>query len=122
MMADTRIERRKFPRKLVRLSCHLQLGPGVLVHGNTHDISQEGASVETQPLANGQQNITPKAGDLGMLILRYNNRGTPDSMKIHCRVVHTQANRIGLYLFYSRLLELDKQGMDMMLETALDNI
>jgi hypothetical protein len=122
MMADTRIERRKFPRRLVRLSCHLQLGSGVQVHGNTHDISQEGASVETQPLANHQQNITPKAGDLGMLILRYNNRGAPDSMKVHSRIVHTQANRIGLYLFYSRLSELDKQNMDMILETGLDNI
>jgi hypothetical protein len=122
MMADTRIERRKFPRRLVRLSCQLQLGSGVQVHGNTHDISQEGASVETQPLANHQQNITPKAGDLGMLILRYNNRGAPDSMKVHSRIVHTQANRIGLYLFYSRLSELDKQNMDMILETGLDNI
>ena len=122
MMADTRIERRKFPRRLVRLSCHLQFGSGVLVHGNTHDISQEGASVETQPLANHQQDMTPKVGDLGMLILRYKNRGAPDSMKIHCRVVHAQANRIGLYLFYSRLSELDKQNIDMILETALDNI
>jgi hypothetical protein len=122
MMADTRIERRKFPRRLVRLCCQLQLGSGVLVNGNTHDISQEGAGVEAQPLANHQQNKTPKAGDLGMLILRYNNQGAPDSMKIHCRIVHTQANRIGLYLFYSKLSELDKQNMDMILETALDNI
>ena len=121
MMAATRIERRNFPRRLVTLSCHLQLGSGVLVHGNTRDISQEGASVETQPLANHQQDITPKAGDLGMLILRYTNRGAPDSMKIHCRVAHTQANRIGLYLFYSGLSELDKQNMDMILETASDN-
>jgi hypothetical protein len=115
MMADVRIERRKFPRKLVRLGCHLQLGSGVMVSGNTHDISQEGASVETQPLPNHQQNKTPKAGDLGMLILRYNNQGTAGSMKIHCRVVHTLANRIGLYLFYSRLSKLDKQNMDMIL-------
>ena len=121
-MADTRIERRKFPRRLVRLCCQLQLASGVQVNGNTHDISQEGAGVEVQPLANHQQNIAPKAGDLGMLILRYNNQGAPDSMKIHYRVVHTQANRIGLYLFYSRLSELDKQNMDMILETALDNI
>ena len=114
-MADVRIERRKFPRKLVRLGCHLQLGSGVMVRGNTRDISQEGASVETQPLPNHLQNKTPKAGDLGMLILRYNKRGTAGSMKIHCRVVHTLANHIGLYLFYSRLSELDKQNMDMIL-------
>ena len=99
------------PCEYIYLSCEI-----------THDISQKGAGVETQLLPDPQQTKTPKAGDLGMLILRYNNRGVPDSMKIHCRIVHTQANRIGLYLFYSKLSELDKQNMDMILETALDNI
>jgi hypothetical protein len=122
MMADVPIERRKFSRKRMRLSCHLQLGSGLLVHGNTHDMSQEGAMVEAQPLPGHQQDMAPKSGDLGLLILQFNKQGAPGSMKIRCRVMHTQANRIGLHLLVSKLSELDRQNLDMILAAESANI
>ena len=121
-MADVPIERRKFSRKRVKLSCHLQLSSGVLVHGFTQDLSQEGAMVEAQPLPSRQQKMAPRTGDLGFLALQYHKQGAPGSMKIRCRVVHTQANRIGLHLFYSKLSTQDKQNLDMILETESGSI
>jgi len=121
-MADVRIERRKFPRKLVKLSCHLQLSTSVQVHGFTLNLSQEGAMVEAQPLPRRQQNMTPKTGDMGFLTLQYHKQGAPESMKIRCRVIHTQANRIGLYLFSSKISNLDRQNLHMILETESGNI
>jgi len=120
MMADVLIERRKFPRKRVKLSCYLQIGSGVRVRGFTHDLSQEGVMVEFQQLP--QQNTTPKTGDMGSLMLQYHKQGAPESMKIRCRVMHTQANRIGLLLFYSKMSNLDKQNLDKILATESGNI
>ena len=120
-MADVAVERRKFSRKQVKLNCHLQMGAGVLVHGITRDVSQEGAMVEAQPLPMRQQNMTPKTGDMGLLILQYHKQGTPASMKIRFRVIHTQANRIGLNLFYSKMSTLDQQSLDMILQTKSCN-
>ncbi len=122
MMADVAVERRKFSRKQVKLNCHLQMGAGVLVHGITRDVSQEDAMVEAQPLPMRQQNMTPKTGDMGLLILQYHKQGTPASMKIRFRVVHTQANCFGLYLFYAKLSNLDKQNLDTILEKESSNI
>ena len=107
MMADVAVERRKFSGEQVKLNCHLQMGAGVLVHGITRDVSQEGAMVDAQPLPMRQQNMTPKTGDMRLLILQYHKQGTPASNKIRFRVVHTQANRFGLYLFYAKLSNLD---------------
>ena len=118
MMADALVERRKFSRKQVKLSCHLQLASGVLVHGVTRDISQEGVGMEAQPLPGNQQNMAPKVGDMALLILQYNTQVASDSMKIRCRVMYTQANRIGLHLFYSRMTTLDKHNLDKILETG----
>jgi len=42
-----------------------------------------------------------------LLILKYHKQGTPASNKIRFRVVDTQANRFGLYLFYAKLSNLD---------------
>ena len=117
-MADSPRERRKFPRRQVKLSCRMQLGSGVLLHGKTHDLSLEGAMMETRPLPGHQQNMTPKAGDLGFLILHFKKQGISESMKIRCRIVHIQANRIGLFLISSNLSEMDKQNMAMILETG----
>jgi len=121
-MADVPVERRKFSRKRVKLNCQLQLNSGVLVHGFTRDISQEGIMLEAQPLPRRQQNMTPKTGDMGLLILQHHKQGSPAAIKIRCRVLHTQANCIGLYLFYSKLTKLDQQNLDTILEKESGNI
>jgi len=65
MMADVLMERRKFTRKRLKLTCYLQIGYGVRVRGFTHDMSQEGVMAEFQQLPRSAQNMTPKAGDWG---------------------------------------------------------
>jgi hypothetical protein len=115
-MADALIERRMFPRKRLKLTCYLQIGYGVRVRGFTHDLSQEGAMAEFQQLPRSAQNMTPKAGDMGSLMLQYHKRGAPESLKVSCRVMHTQANFIGLHLLYLKMSNLDKQNLDMILE------
>ncbi|MGB5259522.1 MAG: PilZ domain-containing protein [Gammaproteobacteria bacterium] len=121
-MAEVLIERRKFARKRVKLSCHMQIGSGVRVRGFTRDLSQEGAMLEFQHLPSVQQNSAPKTGDTGSLTLHYHKQGAPESMKIGCRIMHTQANRIGLLLFYSKMSDLDKQSLDIILKTESGNI
>ena len=116
-MADAPTERRKFSRRRLKLSCHLLLSSGTLVHGTTHEISLQGVTVDAQPLPRRQQNRTPKTGDLVLLTLEYHNQGVPGSLKSRCRVMHTQASRIGLHLFYSKMSKRDKQTLDMILET-----
>lgn len=122
MMAEVLIERRQFSRKKVKLSCYLQIRSGVRVRGFTHDLSQEGAMAEFQQLPRCQQNTTSKAGDMGSLMLLYHKQGKPESMKIGCRVKHTQGNRIGLLLFYSKISDLDKQNLDTILKKESGNI
>jgi hypothetical protein len=117
-MADVLIERRQFSRKRLKLTCYLQIGYGVRARGFTHDLSQEGAMAEFQQLPKSAQNMTPKAGDMGSLMLQYHRRGEPESLKIGCRVMHTQANFIGLLLLYLKMSNLDKQNLDMILETG----
>lgn len=122
IMVKVLIERRRFPRKHVKLSCYLQIGSGVPVRGFTRDLSQEGAMAEFQHLPTLQQNTTPKAGDNGSLTLQYHKQGAPESMKLGCRVMHKQANRIGLLLFYSKMSDLDKQNLDAILKIESGNI
>ena len=122
MMANVLMERRRFARTRLKLSCHLQIGSGVPIRGFTRDLSQEGAMVEFQHLPSLQQNTKPKAGDNGSLTLRYHKQSTAESMKIGCRVMHTQANRIGLLLFYLKMSDLDKQNLDVILKTESGNI
>ena len=122
MMVNVLIERRRFSRKRMKLSCSLQIGSGVPVRGFTHDLSQEGAMVEFQHLPSLQQNTKPKTGDSGSLTLQYHKKSTPESMKIGCRVMHTQANRIGLLLFYMKMSDLDKQNLDVIIKTESGNI
>ena len=78
--------------------------------------------VEFQHLPTTQQNTKPKTGDSGSLTLQYHKQTTPESMKVGCRVMHTQANRIGLLLFYSKMSDLDKQNLDVILKTESGNI
>jgi len=122
MMAEVLIERRKFSRKKIKLSCYLQIRSGVRVRGFTHDLSQEGAMAEFQGLPRCQQNTASKSGDTGSLMLLYHKQGTPESMKIGCRVMHIQVNRIGLSLLYSKISDQDKQNLDTILMTESGNI
>jgi c-di-GMP-binding flagellar brake protein YcgR len=122
MMAIVFKERRRFSRKHVKLSCSLQIGSGMPFRGFTRDLSQEGAMVEFQHLPSMQQNTKPKTGDRGSLTLRYHKQSTSESMKIGCRVMHTQANRIGLLLYYLKMSDLDKQSLDQILNTESGNI
>jgi len=121
-MASVLIERRRFSRKRVKLSCSLQIGSGVPVRGFTHDLSQEGAMVEFQHLPGLMLSAKPKAGDNGSLKLLFHKKSAPESMKISCRVMHTQANRIGLLLFYMKMTDPDKQNLDVILKTESGNI
>lgn len=55
-------------------------------------------------------------------MLLYHKQSTAKSMKIGCRVMHTQANRIGLLLFYLNMSDLDKQNLDVILKTESGNL
>ena len=78
--------------------------------------------VEFQHLPTTQQNTKPKTGDSGSLTLQYHKQTTPESMKVGCRVMHTQAHRIGLLLFYSKMSDLDKQDLDVILNKESGSI
>ena len=78
--------------------------------------------VEFQHLPSMQQNTKPKAGDSGSLTLQYHKQSIPESMKVRCRIMHTQANRIGLLLFYSKMSDLDKWNLDLILKTESGHI
>jgi len=122
MMAEALIERRKFLRKQVKLNCYLQVGAGVPFRGFTRDLSQEGAMLEFQHLPSMQQKTKPKTGDSGSLTLQYHKQSTPESMKVRCRIMHTEANRIGLLLFYAKMSDLDKRNLDEILKTESGHI
>ncbi len=42
----TKVERRKFVRKTIRMSCVVQLSSGTTIYGNTNDLGLDGAAVE----------------------------------------------------------------------------
>jgi hypothetical protein len=118
MMADTPIDRREFQRQKIRLSCHLQLNTGLLVHGYTQNISRDGLFMETQPLQTHQQHLRPKVGDVGILILQYKKNGHPETLKVGCRIMHAVANGIGVNIFSSRLSLSDQKTIAMILESG----
>ena len=121
-MAKVYIEGSGLRGKRVKLNCYLQTGSGLRIRGYTRDLSQDGAMVEFQHLPSLQQNTAPKTGDSGSLTLQYHKLGAPESMKVGCRVMHTQANRVGLLLFYSKMSDLDKQNLDVILKKESGNI
>ena len=106
----TKIERRKFVRRAIRMSCVVQFSSGTTVYGNTTDLSLDGVAVEATSMANtAQSNIS--MGESGLLTLKFKNGAVADAILVKCQVMHLLANGIGLSVRFS---ELTKKDLDLL--------
>ena len=106
----TKVERRKFVRKTIRIPCVVQFSSGTTVYGNTSDLSLDGATVEfTSMSGTTQKKIAP--GEIGLLTLKFKNGAVADAILAQCQVMHMLANGIGLSV---RFAELSKRELDLL--------
>ena len=98
----TNIERRKFVRKAIRMSCVVQFSSGTTVYGYTKDLSLNGVSVESNSVTSTSQNKIA-LGETGLLTLKFKNGAVADAIRVQCQVMHLLANGIGLSVRFSEL-------------------
>lgn len=105
-----KVERRKFIRKAIRMSCVVQFSSGITFYGNTRDISLDGVVVESTSMSGDSKN-EPTLGESGLLTLKFKKRAIADSIQVQCRVIHLVANGLGLSASF---LELNKRELDIL--------
>lgn len=101
------VERRRFVRKQIRMSCSFTKSSGMSYAGNTKDVSLEGVLMECMAFTGGGCPVAP--GDTGILTLRFKCDEKEDSIKVRCQVLHVSANGVGLR---TRLNDLIKKDQD----------
>lgn len=101
------IERRKFIRKRVRMSCALVMPSGMTFYGNTVDVSLEGICMESTAFSSGGGPVN--SSDSGLLNIRFRVGNKEDSIKARCQIMHVTANGVGLTIRYA---ELNKKYQD----------
>ena len=106
----TKIERRKFVRKAIRMSCVVQFSSGTTVYGNTTELSLDGAAVEATSMQDTTQNKI-SMGESGLLTLKFKNGAVADAILAKCQVMHLLANGIGLSVRFS---ELNKRELNLL--------
>ena len=117
----TKIERRKFVRKAIRMSCVVQFSSGTTVYGNTKDISLNGVAVESNSMSNTSPNkIAP--GEMGLLTLKFKNGAVADAIRIQCQVMHLLANGIGLSVRFSELSQRELNLLGQMIASGKPEI
>jgi len=105
-----KIERRKFVRKAIRMSCVVQFSSGITINGNTRDISLDGVNIDSTSMS-GQGKKNPEPGEGGLLTLKFKRRNFVDAILVQCRAIHVTPNGIGLSV---RLSELSKKDQDIL--------
>ena len=107
----TKIERRKFVRKALRMPCVVQFSSGTTIYGNTHNISLDGVTIESTSMSNPAQTQIAM-GEVGLLTLKFKNGAKADAILTQCQVMHLLANGVGLSVRFSELSnkELDLLG------------
>jgi len=106
----TKIERRKFVRKAIRMPCVVQFPSGITINGSTRDLSLDGANVESTSMQGpDKKNLT--LGENGLLTLKFKKGAIADSILVQCQVLHMVANGIGLSVRFS---ELNKKEQDLL--------
>lgn len=101
------VERRRFIRKKIRMSCSYTKSSGMSYAGNTKDVSLEGVLMECMAFMGGACPVGP--GDNGILTLRFKCDDKEDGIKVRCQVQHVSANGVGLRI---RLNDLVKNDQD----------
>jgi hypothetical protein len=87
-----KIERRKFVRKAIRMSCVVQFPSGITINGNTRDLSLDGANVESTSIQ-GPDKKTLTLGESGLLTLKFKKGAIADSILIKKKATTTQEIR-----------------------------
>ena len=113
----TKIERRKFIRKAIRMSCVVQFSSGITIYGNTRELSLEGAVVESTSMS-GTNKKTPAPGENGLLTLKFKKGAAADSILVQCRVIHLVANGIGLSVRFSELTKRETNFLGQMIASG----
>ena len=101
------VERRKFIRKKIRLRAALALPSGMIVYGNTRDISLEGVFFESTSFSGGQAS-SMSMGDAGILTLWFRLGGREDFIKVRCQLLHMSAGGAGFSIRHSELNAKDQ--------------
>lgn len=104
------VERRKFIRKKIRLRAALVLPSGMVVYGNTRDISLEGVFMESTSFSGGPASSL-SMGDAGVLTLWFRLGGREDFIKIRCQLLHVSASGAGFSIRHSELNAKDQNKL-----------
>lgn len=89
-----KVEHRKFIRKNIHMSCMVQFPSGSTFYGHSKGLSLEGVSLELTTIPTGKADV--KIGESGLLIMHFINGKADDSIRVHCQVIHMNANGMGL--------------------------
>ena len=106
----SKIERRKFVRRSIRMSCVVQFSSGTTVYGNTTDLSLDGVAIEATSMGDAAQSKI-SMGESGLLTLKFRNGANADAILVKSQVMHVLANGIGLSVRFS---ELSKKELDLL--------
>ena len=112
------IERRKFIRKRVRMSCAFAMPSGRMFYGYTIDVSLQGVSMESPSFTSGI--VSP--GDGGVFTLKFRVGDKQDNIKVRCQVMHLAANSVGLSIRYADLSKKDQDKLGKIVAAGKANI
>lgn len=106
-------------RKEIRIACVLEVPGAAPLYGQTRELSEREASVQSPSLAvPGIRK--PRTGDTGILTLAAPGQQSPrEALKIPCRVAHVIGNVVGLQLHSVGLNSRQKDSLAALLKSHL---
>ena len=115
------MERRGFKRIRLRLDCYLELSAGIVLRGNTINISRDGSEIESNDL-HRNPGAQPKPGDLGIFTFSFRKGPHIESLKVSARIVYVQGSCLGLTLITSDLNHQQLADMVMLIVSGTGKI
>lgn len=115
------MERRGFKRVRLRLDCRLELRAGVVLVGNTINISRDGSEMESNDL-HRNLGARPIPGDLGIFTFSFRKGIHMESLKLSARIIYIQGSTVGLTLITSDLNQQQHDDMIKLIESGTGKI
>lgn len=105
-------------RKEIRIACMLEVPGAVPLYGQTRELSEREASVQSPSLA-APGTRKPRTGEAGVLTLVFPGQPSQrEALKIPCRVAHVIGNVVGLQLNAAALNSRQKDSFAALLSAS----
>jgi hypothetical protein len=115
------MERRTHQRVNLKLECLLERSGGDVFRGNTRNLSDDGAEMESNDFCvPGRKPL--KVGDVGVFTFSFRKGPNVDSIKVTARIVWVMGSSVGLNLLVSELFQHQRENMSNMLESGSGKI